>query len=123
MDKRIRILKKHKDGRLMLFSVILFVLLAVWLVISARNANSAAEKSRSDSVYRTVMHSAALCYSIEGEYPTDLEYLEENYGVKINRDRYIVHYEYFGGNIRPTVTVADRDQSSGNANGMVVLDQ
>ena len=113
--------KSHKDSRLMLFSVILFILLAVWLVISVKNAGSAAEKSRSESVYRTVMHSAALCYSIEGEYPPDLEYLEENYGIKINYDRYIVHYEYFGGNISPTVTVADRSRSGGEE--LVVFDE
>lgn len=106
--------KRKKVNKLMLFSVILFVLLAIWLVVSAKNAESAAEKSRSDSVYRTVMHSASLCYSIEGEYPPDIGYLEENYGVKINRDKYIVHYEYFGANIRPTITVAERNRSSEN---------
>ena len=114
MNTGLKMVKRQKINKLMLFSVILFILLAVWLAVSAKNAENAAEKSRSDSLYRTVMHSAALCYSIEGEYPTDLEYLEENYGVKINHDRYIVHYEYFGGNIRPTITVTERNGSGGN---------
>ena len=114
MNTKLKMVKRKKINKLMLFSVILFILLAVWLVISAKNAEGAAEKSRSESVYRTVMHSTALCYSIEGEYPPDLEYLEENYGVKINHDRYIVHYEYFGGNISPSITVADRNRSAGN---------
>lgn len=114
MNSKLKMTKRQKGGRLMLFSVILFILAAVWLIISAKNADSAAEKSRSESLYRTVSHSAALCYSIEGEYPPDLEYLEENYGVKINHDRYIVHYEYFGANIRPTITIAERNRSAGN---------
>ena len=121
MNAKVKMVKRQKINKLMLFSVVLFILLAVWLVISAKNAENAAERSRSESLYRTVMHSAALCYSIEGEYPPNLDYLEENYGVKINHDRYIVHYEYFGGNIRPTVTVAERSRSGGNER--TVLDQ
>ncbi len=99
--------KRQKLNKAALFSILLFALLIAWLLISLGNAGSAAEQSRSDSVYRTVMNSASLCYSIEGEYPPDIEYLEENYGVKID-SRYIVHYEYFGANIRPSITVSDR---------------
>lgn len=104
-------IKRHKMNKLTFFSVILFILLAVWLIISVNNAGAAAEKSRSDSVYRTVMNSTSLCYSIEGEYPPDIEYLEENYGVRINHDRYIVHYEYFGSNIRPAITIIEKNQN------------
>ncbi len=55
------------------------------------------------------MNGALLCYSIEGEYPSDLEYLEKHYGVRINGDKYIVDYSYFGANIRPTVTVIEKE--------------
>lgn len=107
-------MKKNRAGRLTLFSAALFALLIIWLVISINNAGDAAEKNRADSLYRSVMNSASLCYSIEGEYPPSLEYLEENYGVQSDRGRYIVHYEYFGANIRPTVTVAEK---GGERNG------
>lgn len=100
--------KRQKINKLSVFSVILFVLLMIWLVISVGNVDKASEKSRSDSVRSMVMNSASLCYSIEGEYPPDIGYLEKNYGVQIDRDRYIVHYDYFGANIRPTVTVTDK---------------
>lgn len=92
-----------------MFSAAMFVLLLIWLLISVSNAEKAAEENRAASVYSMVMNSAAMCYSIEGEYPPDLEYLEENYGVKIDGVRYIVHYEYFGANIRPTVTVIEKN--------------
>ena len=101
--------KIHKVNRITVFSVILFALVVIWLAVSVRNAGNAAEQSRTDSLYRAVMNSALLCYSIEGEYPPDLEYLEENYGVKTDHDRYIIHYEYFGANIRPSQTITDRN--------------
>lgn len=106
---KIRREKIQKISKLSVFSFILFILLMIWLMISVRNVDSAAEKSRSDSVRRTVMNGVSLCYSIEGEYPADIEYLEDNYGVRIDHDRYIVHYDYFGANIRPSVTVTDKN--------------
>lgn len=45
------------------------------------------------------------CYAIEGVYPPDLEYLEEHYGVQIDRDRYLVHYDIFAENLMPNITV------------------
>lgn len=104
-------MKKNKINRLYLLSAALFAAIAVWFLISVSNADSAAGGKRAEAVYNSVMNGASLCYSIEGEYPPDLEYLEKNYGVRINRDKYIVDYSYFGANIRPTVTVAEREGS------------
>ena len=101
-------MKKTGISKLTVLSVILFIAIMAWLVISVGNAEKSSEKSRSDAMYTTIMNSASLCYSIEGEYPPDIEYLENNYGVHINRDKYVVHYEYFGANIRPTVTIVER---------------
>ncbi|MDE7302222.1 MAG: hypothetical protein K2N60_02755 [Oscillospiraceae bacterium] len=104
-------MKKNRINRLYLLSAALFAAIAVWFLVSVNNADSAAGGKRTEAVYNSVMNGASLCYSIEGEYPPDLEYLEKNYGVRINRDKYIVDYSYFGANIRPTVTVAEREDS------------
>lgn len=45
------------------------------------------------------------CYAIEGQYPESVAYLEENYGLRIDHDRYIVHYDIFADNIMPEITV------------------
>lgn len=101
-------MEKKRVNRLTVLSVILFVLVVVWFVISADNAGEAADKKRTESVYGTVMNGAVLCYSIEGEYPPSLDYLKENYGVKYDSDKYVVNYSYFGANIRPTVIVTPK---------------
>jgi len=54
-----------------------------------------------DAVRRTSIN----CYAVEGVYPQSVEYMEENYGLSIDRGRYIVHYEVFASNIMPSVTV------------------
>ena len=51
--------------------------------------------------------SAVACYAAEGIYPSDLEYLEENYGVQINQNVYTVKYEFIASNLMPDITVLE----------------
>ena len=48
------------------------------------------------------------CYAIEGRYPPSVQYLEENYGIEIDRSRFDVFYEGFASNIMPDITVNSR---------------
>ena len=104
-------MKKKNPNRLYILSAVLFIAVAAWFVVSVNNADSAAGEKRAEAVYNSVMNGASLCYSIEGEYPPDLEYLEKNYGVRVDTDKYVVDYSYFGANIRPTVTVIEKEGS------------
>lgn len=54
---------------------------------------------------QTLRRSAVECYALEGVYPADVDYLYENYGVSVDRERYIVHYEYVASNLMPNITV------------------
>ena len=56
-----------------------------------------------------VRRSAVACYAAEGIYPPDLEYLEEHYGIQIDRERYTVMYEIFASNLMPDVTVLENE--------------
>lgn len=57
---------------------------------------------------QTVLTAAVQCYAVEGAYPPSLDYLQQNYGVQINRQRYIVTYEVFAANVLPDVAVLQR---------------
>lgn len=92
----------------MIFSAALFIMLIVWFAVSVSNMDSSAKEKQSASAENEIINAAVLCYSIEGEYPPSFEYLKENYDIKINEKKYIVSYDYFGANIRPTVTVIER---------------
>ena len=48
------------------------------------------------------------CFAAEGIYPPNLEYLEEFYGVQINRDKYDVVYESIAENLMPDITVIEK---------------
>ncbi len=47
------------------------------------------------------------CYAAEGVYPPSLDYLQEHYGVQIDRKRYKVYYEVFAENLMPNITVLE----------------
>ena len=51
----------------------------------------------------------ALCYATEGTYPANLDYLKVNYGLNIDEENYIVHYEIFASNIPPYVKVFSKN--------------
>ena len=57
------------------------------------------------SVRNAILESAKQCCAIEGAYPTSLAYLEQNYGLSINQDDYVITYEVFAENVMPGVVV------------------
>ena len=61
--------------------------------------------NRADEVRNTVVAYVAQCYALEGAYPPDLAYLEARYGLQLDEDKYIYHYEMFATNIFPDVQV------------------
>lgn len=57
-----------------------------------------------DSVRRT----AVACYASEGFYPPSVDYMETNWGLQYDQDRYIVRYEVFASNLMPQITVLEK---------------
>lgn len=60
------------------------------------------------SVRNAILNTAKQCCAIEGSYPVSLSYLEDNYGLVINKNDYVVTYEVFAANVMPSVVVLAR---------------
>ena len=52
-----------------------------------------------------IRHMAVQSYALKGRYPPNLRYLEENYGLRVDRDRFIVHYQFIADNLPPKIMV------------------
>jgi len=50
------------------------------------------------------------CYANEGRYPADITYLEENYYLVIDTDKYFVYYDCWADNVMPDIAVYSRNQ-------------
>lgn len=64
-----------------------------------------AETEGAETLRSAISRASVQCYAIEGRYPPSVGYLEENYGIQIDRDRYNVFYDGFASNIMPEITV------------------
>lgn len=58
-----------------------------------------------ETLKKAVTRASVQCYAIEGRYPPSVEYLEENYGIQINRKKYNVFYDGFASNVMPEITI------------------
>ncbi len=102
-DKQIR--KRRKTAAIVAACCIV-VVLAVCAIVGA--AQASAKTQGAVALRDTVLQSAKQCCAIEGSYPATLEHLEQNYGLTINHDSYIVSYEYFADNVMPSVVVTPK---------------
>lgn len=73
-----------------------------------RDAGASLREQAAQSVRSAVLDAAVQCYALEGANPRSLSYLEENYGVQVNRRRFIVSYEAYASNQLPEVAVFER---------------
>ncbi|MDO5550120.1 MAG: hypothetical protein Q4F76_03040 [Lachnospiraceae bacterium] len=102
--------KKNISGAGFCLSVLLF-LLVIGAFLNGASAFSRKARSEGDVTLKNAISRATVqCYAIEGRYPPSVEYLEEHYGIQIDRRRYHVFYEGFASNIMPEITVISAEQ-------------
>jgi hypothetical protein len=63
---------------------------------------------RAETLATSINRALSQCYALEGEYPPDLSYLVENYGIVLDEELFFYRYQYNGGNLRPEVWVVAR---------------
>lgn len=100
--------KSFKRALPYILPCLLFAAMLAWLILSLSNAASSTEKQELSALKTTIENSITMCYAIEGAYPESIEYLSSNYGLIYDKDKYIVHYDSFASNIRPIVTILER---------------
>lgn len=88
--------------------IVLILVLAVFLagagILGSKFSGDIGEQA-AGSVKKAVVDSAIQCCAIEGFYPPDIKYLEDNYGLLIDHGKYIVTYDMFASNILPDITI------------------
>lgn len=93
---------------LLLPAVVLTVVLCFWNGVSDLSQGRADEERL--QLETAVRRAVVACYAAEGFYPPNLEYLQEQYGVQIDQEKYAVIYDAFGSNLMPDITVLERMQ-------------
>ena len=99
--------KTRPRGRLTgrVCSVAVFIALLVLLGLGLDDLSSVTRRQEAEGLENTVRRSAVHCYALEGFYPDSLQYLEEHYGLRYDKDKYVIVYETLGANLMPDVRV------------------
>ena len=97
--------RRIRAGAILLVPAVLLVLMMFMTALS--NLETGRRSEGREQLEDAVRRAAVACYAAEGIYPPDLEYLEEHYGIQVDRDRYTVMYDVFASNLMPDVTVLE----------------
>ena len=84
-----------------LFSLIMISMIIYGLRQTEESSSAEGLRILEDSIRRAVI----TAYAVEGRFPSSLSHIEENYGIFIDRTRYVVHYSPVAINIMPNIAV------------------
>ena len=103
-------MKKGKDASWvpLVLGVVLFAAVAVWVAWGVREAARVSEEEGLRLAREAIERAVVSCYALEGVYPATYEDLKEKSGLAVDEEKYVVFYDVFASNIRPSVTVMER---------------
>lgn len=106
--------KLGKVSFLLPFLTFIPILLLFYRGILSITAVNDSEQLR--SLEKALRQNIVHCYAVEGAYPSSLSYLEEEYGLTYDKQKFVIDYQPIGANILPDVTIiqleAEEEQES-----------
>ena len=94
-----------------LLSVLVLLLVLFFFLAFSRSVAEKTGEEKLNALTEAVRRASIQCYAIEGRYPPSVEYLEDHYGISIDRDKYYVFYDGWASNIMPDITILPADGS------------
>lgn len=104
-------LKKEKSGSWkqgILFPCSIFFVVLVAGIVGGLYFEHMSNMQNIDLLRQSIRKAVVQCYAIEGAYPPDVEYIEENYGLEYNQEKYFIDYEIFASNVMPNIEVYEK---------------
>lgn len=59
-----------------------------------------------NALYDEIKQASDHCYAVEGRYPPDLQYIQENYGINVDNRRFTVDYRRTSPNRMPEIKIS-----------------
>lgn len=100
---KIKIFIKNIKG--IVFTVAILGTIIILFGTAVNGASEKADSSATATLEKAIKRAAVQCYAIEGFYPAKVDYLAENYGVIIDKEKFIVDYSAETPNYMPIIQV------------------
>ena len=103
-------MKMFKEKKFITACVLIAICVVVIFSVSMFRTTPEETKETAAAIEDTIMERALQCYVIEGAYPESLQYLQDNYGLAVNQEDYLIVYTPFADNLPPEVKVISRKE-------------
>lgn len=100
--------KKRRRWPYAVAAAVFFLIAALVIHRTVAVSSQDLQEESAVALKAAIQKNALQCYVVEGVYPASLDYLEENYGLQINKDDFYVTYDVFASNLPPYVQVTPR---------------
>lgn len=97
--------KKLIPNKGILISFLFSAIVVIYSIIAFSNVSHSVDNQEKEALEKAINHAIVSCYAIEGIYPKDFTYLEDNYGIVVNYEKYKIDYQVIASNIRPSFQV------------------
>lgn len=108
---------KHAKPKYRISGILIsFACLAALLALLVQASEAIQARTKADrlrTLTDAIRRASVQCYAIEGRYPPSTEYLEKNYGIVIDHERYDVFYDGWASNVMPEITVLPAAEQGG----------
>ena len=102
---------KNSYRRNILISIVVFFVVFFCFQAALSSLSRQTEEEEMQTLKNAISRNITQCYAVERSYPQSLDYLEKNYGLHYDENRYFVDYQPLGSNILPEVTIIRRGGS------------
>jgi hypothetical protein len=101
--------RKEKPNIAVWITPALLILMLVLLSFASKSITDSNRAQEKELLSRALERSITQCYALEGDYPPNLAYLTENYGLTYDKDHFFIDYQYIGSNLRPDTTIIEKE--------------
>ena len=81
------------------------IVLLIIIYIGLGNIGATQEEKQLEIARDAIVKAAVQCYALESQFPSSLQYLVDNYGLTLDEDKFIYHYNIIGSNLVPNIQV------------------
>lgn len=100
--------RDHSLLRGVIITAVVFALFLGALVYSLSRVDAMTQREQKAALKEAVLGATLMCYSVEGRYPRDVDYLAQHYGIYYDSNRYIVSISGFADNVLPEIRVLEK---------------
>lgn len=94
-----------------ILNILCFLGILGLFTIGFQSTSASSDIQEQQRIADTIERLTLKCYSIEGQYPKNLEYLKRNYGLLLNEEIYRITYHYEGANLAPHIDVYKKEHA------------